>query len=72
MPQAKHSPDGARPGYRTELFTIRMWREALNDHFEWRGKILHSSSHKACYFRNWEALNAFIEEILSDKNKMVG
>lgn len=64
MPQAKHSPCRSRPDYRTELFTIRMWREILDDHFEWRGKIIHSHSHKECYFRNWEALTHFMQEAL--------
>jgi hypothetical protein len=72
MPQAKHLPGRARPDYRTELFTIRMWREALNDHFEWRGKVSYSGSRKESYFRNWEALITFIEKILSDKNNMAG
>jgi hypothetical protein len=38
MPEPKISPDKSHPTYRTELFTVRMWREVLDDHCEWRGQ----------------------------------
>jgi hypothetical protein len=58
--------------YKSELFTIRMWREYLNDHFEWRGKVVHGSSRKECYFRDWETLTTFITQKLSDENRKSG
>jgi len=72
MPQAKHTPGRARSDYHTELFTIRMWPEVLNDHFEWRGKVTHSPSHKSGYFRNWEALTSFMQEALAEIEKQTG
>ncbi len=65
----KHSSGKKQSDYRSELFTIRMWREALNEHFEWRGKVIHSHSHKECYFRNWEALASFMQEALAEIEK---
>jgi hypothetical protein len=55
-PSKSHSP--------SELFTVRVWCEALNDHFEWRGKVSHGSSHQECYFREWGRLIEFIREAL--------
>jgi hypothetical protein len=72
MPEPKFTPDKSQSTYHTELFTVRMWREALNDHFEWRGKVLHSSSRKERYFREWEALMGFIKQILSDEDEKDG
>ena len=68
MPEPNIPPDQNKPGYHAELFTVRVWREALNDHFEWRGQVLHSASGKARYFRDWQALVAFIQETLPNTN----
>jgi hypothetical protein len=66
MTRQEPPPCKSMPRYDTELFTIRMWREPLNDHFEWRGKVLHSGSQRECYFREWETLLGFLKKILSD------
>ena len=68
MPKPTHTQDQSKSYYKTELFTIRMWREVLNEHYEWRGKVLHSGSHREFYFRDWEALTTFMKQILSDEN----
>jgi hypothetical protein len=44
----------------TELFTIRVWREQLNDHFEWRGKIQRIANRDTRYFRGGDMLKAVI------------
>jgi hypothetical protein len=58
--------------FQSELFTVRMWRELIDDHIEWRGKVLHSGSRKKCYFREWEALAAFIQQVLADEMGGIG
>jgi|WetSurMetagenome_2_1015567.scaffolds.fasta_scaffold1274670_1 hypothetical protein len=70
MTRQEPSLDKSNPRYDTELFTVRMWREVLDDHFEWRGKVIHSGSHTECYFREWEALTEFIQQTISDENEV--
>jgi hypothetical protein len=67
MSRQKTSIDKSKSAYETELFTVRLWREVLNDHSEWRGKVLHGRSHRERYFREWETLIGFLQEILSDE-----
>lgn len=51
---------------RSHLFTVRLWLEELgNDQTEWRGKVQHVTSGEACYFRDWPALIAFLQMVLS-------
>ncbi len=57
-----------KSNYQTELFIVKVWREALDDHFEWRGKVMHSGSHQECYFRDLDTLARFIRKILQDEN----
>jgi hypothetical protein len=49
----------------TELFTVRIWREQLNNHFEWRGKVQHIANRDTRYFRSWEMLIEVICEMLA-------
>ena len=50
---------------RTHLFTLRMWPEALgNGQIEWRGKVQHVLSGQAHYFRDWDALIAYLQDML--------
>jgi hypothetical protein len=48
--------------HQSELFTVRLWREQLNDHWEWRGRVQHVMSGETRYFRDWQTLLAFIQE----------
>ena len=42
---------------RTDLFTLRVWREAIGpDQTEWRGKLQHVLTGEARYFRGWDML----------------
>ena len=51
--------------YLSQLFTIRLWEEALgDDHQEYRGKVQHVVSGEARHFRNWTTLEAFLLEKL--------
>ncbi len=51
--------------YRSQLFTVRLWREPLNDHFEWRGKVQHVTSGEVRYFRDWATLIAVLQDMLT-------
>jgi hypothetical protein len=49
--------------YRSQLFTVRVWLEDLDDDLrEWRGKVQHTLSGEACYFRDWQTLVTFMVE----------
>lgn len=51
---------------RSHLFTVRLWLEELgNDQTEWRGKVQHVTSGEGRYFRDWPALIAFLQMVLS-------
>lgn len=51
---------------RSHLFTVRLWLEELgNDQTEWRGKVQHVTSGEVRYFRDWPALIAFLQMLLS-------
>lgn len=57
-------PEPLRP--RSHLFTVRLWLEPLGDgQSEWRGKVQHVPCGEAQYFRDWPALQAFLERMLS-------
>jgi hypothetical protein len=48
------------------LFTVRMWLEDLGEgRREWRGKVRLVGNGGACYFRDWPALIAFLEQVRS-------
>jgi hypothetical protein len=48
----------------SELFTVRVWRERLNDHFEWRGKVQRIANRDTRYFRSWDMLIEAIHDML--------
>ena len=50
--------------YHSQLFTVRLWREQLTDHWEWRGKVQHVMSGETRYFRDWETLIDFLQAAL--------
>jgi hypothetical protein len=53
--------------YRSQLFTVRVWREELGDgQAEWRGKVQHVHSKEVRYFREWSTLVAAILKMLSE------
>ena len=53
--------------YRSQLFTVRIWREELGDGLaEWRGKVQHVQSKEVRYFREWSALVAAIVDMLTE------
>ena len=52
---------------RSELFTVRLWREELGDNqAEWRGKVQHVQKGEAYYFREWSMLVAAIRKMLQE------
>ena len=59
----QHDMDG--PAQASQLFTLRLWPEDLGDgRTDWRGKVQHVNSGEARYFRDWPALEAFLEALL--------
>ncbi len=64
MPKPKPALTAEQPRP-SELFTVRLWREQLNDHYEWRGKVQHVTSGETRYFRDWQGLVARMQEMLN-------
>ena len=59
MPDPSRS---SKPDFRTELFTVRLWREPVGQgQEEWRGRIEHIASRETAAFRTWERMVAFLE-----------
>ncbi len=53
------------PMQSSHLFTLRLWLEDLGSgQTDWRGKVQHVNSGEARYFRDWPALEAFVEKLL--------
>ena len=51
----------------SHLFTVRMWQEELGEgQSEWRGKVQHVQSGEVLYFRQWSALVASLEKMLTE------
>lgn len=54
----------------SQLFTIRLWMEALgDDRQEVRGKVQHIVSGEAHHFRDWTTLEVFLLEKLKTPDK---
>jgi hypothetical protein len=59
-PSTTNLPESAQ---RSQLFTVRVWLEDLGDgRSEWRGKVQHTLSGEARYFRDWQTLVTFMVE----------
>ncbi len=53
--------DEDHPLARSQLFTVRLWTEDLGEgRLEWRGKVQHTLSGEAVYFRDWPSLISFM------------
>ncbi len=63
MPDPAPLPIKEQPR-QSELFTVRLWRERLNDHWEWRGKVQYVATGETHYFRDWAVLTAALQEML--------
>jgi hypothetical protein len=58
---------------RSQLFTVRLWREDLGDgRSEWRGQVQHVLSYETRYFRDWQTLAAFLVEQLEKHSALRG
>lgn len=50
----------------SQLFTLRFWQEDLGaGKTDWRGKIQHINSGDVSYFRDWHALEQFLQDQLN-------
>ena len=53
----------------SHLFMLRVWLEDLGGGVsDWRGRVQHVNSGEARYFRDWAALEAFVEELIPRNN----
>ena len=60
------SVQGVHEPARAQSFMLRMWLEDLGEgRVEWRGKVQHVASGEVRYFRDWPALIACLQEMLS-------
>lgn len=58
--------DERQPPHRSHLFTLRLWLEELGaGQTEWRGKVQHALSGQTRYFREWPALIAHLQAMLT-------
>lgn len=48
----------------SQLFTIRVWQEKVDDQVQWRGKLRHVSSGEIRHFRGWAALIPLMLDML--------
>ena len=54
-----------RPAQTSHLFTLRLWMEDTGEgQTDWRGKVQHVNSGAVRYFRDWPALEAFVEGLV--------
>jgi hypothetical protein len=54
-------------GRHSQLFTVRLWVEEGESHgSEWRGKVQRIPGGEMLYFRDWEAMKAFLLASLED------
>lgn len=56
------------PAQKSHLFMLRIWPEEGGGltaaHTGWRGKVQHVNSGEVRYFRDWPALEAFVEGLV--------
>jgi len=54
------------PYRRSLFFTIRLWPENMGwGQIDWRGKVQYIPGGDTLYFRDWLALLAFLEKVMS-------
>lgn len=54
----------------SRLFTLRIWMAAEGvDTLDWRARVQDIQSGEVVYFKDWQALAAYIERVLQDQNK---
>ncbi len=64
-------PRGAAP--RPQFFTVHCWYEVLDgDRGEWRGEERHAGSDRRAYFRQWDKLVGFLEQVLAESEPAAG
>lgn len=58
--------EGQQPD--SQLFTIRVWQEKVDDQIQWRGKLRHVPSGEIRHFRGWAALIPLMLDMLRRHN----
>ena len=55
----------SQPAHASHLFMLRVWLEDLGQgKTDWRGKVQHVNSGEVRYFRDWPAMESFIEGLI--------
>jgi hypothetical protein len=66
-------PHDARPAIRSQFFTVRCWYEAFDGgRGEWRGEVRHSATDRRAYFREWDKLVGFLQQVLEESQRGAG
>ncbi len=64
MTEPSSAAKRSEAAYASELFVVRMWREPVDEHWEWRGKVQRVTTGEIRYFREWKGLLATLQEML--------
>ena len=68
MPKPSTASDHPESPQRSQLFTVRVWREDLGEgRSEWRGKVQHVLSGEARYFRERAMLITVLGEMFESQ-----
>ena len=55
---------------RPQIFTVRLWYEALDGgRGEWRGEVRHADSDRHAYFREWDKLVGFLQQVVAESER---
>ncbi len=58
------------PVPRPQIFTVRLWYEVLDaGRGEWRGEVRHADGMRRAYFREWDRLVGFVQQVLADSER---
>lgn len=65
----KPTDDAARTNlrYRSDLFSIRIWREGSGENEQWRGLLEHLASGQSRHFHDWDSFVLGLNELTVQK-----
>lgn len=74
MPEKKHEPgEDGRVEIQTQTFILRVWLKSRQGAGrEWRGRIQHVQSGEIQYCQNLDAVIAYVEKVLDERQDGTG
>ena len=61
--------DADQPTPSAHAFMLRLWLEDIGGgRSDWRGRVQHVNSGEVRYFRDWQTLQTFVENLVDQKN----